>query len=73
MKKVVKYLILIQFLIVLYAMIMSIITPIDKLVTIPLMLFYLLMAMSLMGLIYVSMSMSKECDKFIKMGDDKEK
>lgn len=58
--KIFKYVVMIQFLIATYAMLLFIITPIEKNVTIPLDLFYLLMSLSWFGLIYVTMFMAKD-------------
>jgi hypothetical protein len=58
--KIFKYVVVIQFLIATYAMILFIITPIEKMVTIPLDLFYLLISLAWFGLIYITMFMARD-------------
>lgn len=63
---IMRYLILLQFLVATYSIIKFFMTPLEEVITIQLAMFYALITWSIFGLIYMTKIMDEDWNKIIK-------
>lgn len=63
---IMKYLIILQFLVATYSMIKFFMTPLEETITIQLAMFYMMITWSIFGIIYMTKIMDEDWNKIIK-------
>ena len=71
--KIFKYILIIQFLMSTYFLVKFIITPSDKMITIQLSVWYIIMLWATFGMIYATMIIAKNLNKFGNTEGNEEK